>query len=791
MFVPDTALEAIGLQYSSLAHATGGLYGAWIWRRWCRLGYVRLQEETGSTSLEQQLMVPSSINHAAQMASTGHMVASIVHWIYRPLLVRDASSWTRHVVNTLFVALKWIPGTLVLIPVMTFSPRLGSEPKADQLFYHADFDNWNYLRPVLENDVPSNRRGRTDNIDLQPVPHSPPSPPQASRSTLLDVDMPERLLVPRYLCYLDESKPRGYVTLKTQEWMATRGTHTTSNYIFISYTRRQFYTQIFGDPTLPANQNEALQKAADRDTNTLIQFAVQAAKAANIEAFWIDFECVQPEHGERVDDSMEDVYRICDIVRAAYSLVIITGPPLRLDDVDHLIVPSQQGNRRDWLHEWGKRLWTVPEALLCPAEHRIAVYSVGTREPETVARRNLPSLVWDDAGALRQLVDHYESSIHLTQLELISIALECLQRRQTEKRMSGDVAYALMGLLRLRPRVNRQDSGFQAFARLSLANDSDMLLERLICLKPAGHGSSSWHDMRDAWQTRLWNIHPTCQIADVVEDDTVLLGGAHAALINWTHLHPIDYSTGTPRTYSWFWARTGATTCMAALTVWTGFALLWLFVTTTVTADDDADKQGGVLLAITLLCALFFVLPLPMVLVAPAIMTTLFAARARDTQARLFGVEGRPDLEHVERVLFGQDAGRLRWVSPRDPDRLLHHPEEEDGDDQDDQDEPPHPRARTFTLIDTLTLTAQLFSASRAPSILLAGAHDHGAGGVSVRALLCSYDTRGAVLCREAVVRMRPRVLDRLAKVDGLLRFRLERGAEVGRGVQTEGAGGR
>ena len=41
-----------------------------------------------------------------------------------------------------------------------------------------------------------------------------------------------------------------------------------------------------------------------------------------------------------------------------------------------------------------------------------------------------------------------------------------------------------MGLLRLRPKIDRTDSPFQAFARLSLANDSDMLLERLMCILP-------------------------------------------------------------------------------------------------------------------------------------------------------------------------------------------------------------------------------------------------------------------------------------------------------------------
>ena len=38
--------------------------------------------------------------------------------------------------------------------------------------------------------------------------------------------------------------------------------------------------------------------------------------------------------------------------------------------------------------------------------------------------------------------------------------------------------------------------------------------------------NAAWHDLRDAWDARLWDIFPLCQVADIVDEDTIMLGGA-------------------------------------------------------------------------------------------------------------------------------------------------------------------------------------------------------------------------------------------------------------------------
>lgn len=64
-----------------------------------------------------------------------------------------------------------------------------------------------------------------------------------------------------------------------------------------------------------------------------------------------------------------------------------------------------------------------------------------------------------------QLIDHYEGNLILNQLELVTLALECLHKRDTSQYLPGDHSYALMGLLRIRPQIDPTDSAFQAFAR--------------------------------------------------------------------------------------------------------------------------------------------------------------------------------------------------------------------------------------------------------------------------------------------------------------------------------------
>jgi hypothetical protein len=101
-------------------------------------------------------------------------------------------------------------------------------------------------------------------------------------------------------------------------------------------------------------------------------------------------------------------------------------------------------------------------------------------------------------------MDHFQGSLTLSRLEIVNLAMKCLHARKTDSYLQGDMAYALMGLLRRRPMVDRTDSEFQALARLSLANDSDCLLERLTCVLPKTM-DKDWIRADDAWDVNLWD----------------------------------------------------------------------------------------------------------------------------------------------------------------------------------------------------------------------------------------------------------------------------------------------
>ena len=104
-----------------------------------------------------------------------------------------------------------------------------------------------------------------------------------------------------------------------------------------------------------------------------------------------------------------------------------------------------------------------------------------------------------------------------------------------------------MGLLRRRPKINSTDTGFQALARLSLANDNDLLLERLMCVMPRSP-EQPWFSLKDAYGVKLWDIIPTCQISGICEDDTVLLDGAFGATIHWDRFRKV---ANARRAWSW------------------------------------------------------------------------------------------------------------------------------------------------------------------------------------------------------------------------------------------------
>jgi len=577
----------------------------------------------------------------------------------------------------------------------------------------------------------------------------------------------ERLPMPRYLCYVADNEDGNGLARATAK-------DCTDEYVFVAYTREQFNTQ-----------------DSQEDRLKLLGIGVRCAKKANVKAFWVDCYPVDEDYAEK-----EDIYRICDIVRSAHSLVIAidssryTSQVSSTTSVDSCKTQPNASTRA--LKVWGNRAWTLPEVLLCSSQHKITVFDLVSLQGIEHSKHGLGHLAWDDWKEAAILVDHYEGSVHLSPLELISIGYRCLRRRRVRGSDNDgrhndeprEYAYALMGLLRRRPTTVATDSEFMAFARLSLSNNNDSILERVLCMQPLEQGTR-WHEMIDAWGAQLWDIEPSCQIAAIdgiseppfdeeISTQTVVLDGVHGASICWSELAPVP-----------FVKRATSIRRLTSMTL-PGIPfifLLGLFYLLTGTYYRIWDGSNVVNDATVAVYSIVTAVSLAILLASPYLLKNLFYGKFWSTQARFYGIEGYHDIKKLEEQLFGTVNGRLRWSTstslqsdvalakdglnfegkdPHVPEKL---PERhEDGDCR-----------CLFTLVDTYVLEVTAFYAERPPTVVMILGRERG----MQRAVLCSYDWRTQAFCREVVLRMKTVVLNRMSRVDKF-RFMLQKPGRLG-----------
>ena len=544
-------------------------------------------------------------------------------------------------------------------------------------------------------------------------------------STSLKTNRP---IEPKFLCFLTSGKE--VEISDVQKWKRKHGK--AANYVFVSYTSEQFKSP----------EEELL----------LHDVGEHAARAADVPAYWVGCSCL----GDK-EQLEENVWLISDVIRGAHSMAIVVsdfaGSGLESPSMDIL------------LQQWGTRVWTLPEVLLSPGKEEFSVYKRGDSidKPTKIHKRNMAAQL-EDGPLSRELIEHYEGSLVLGQLELITIALRCLHKRQKGKYLDGDMSYALMGLLRQRPTVVRRDSEFQAFARLSMANDSNLLLERLICILPKSI-NQPWHDMDDQWNVALWDIYPTTQVCGIGDHDTVILDNAHAAAIRWKGFAQVAslVRDSLRRSLVRYAFRS------SSYVFYIGIGLI---------AVGQA-QQGSPLLG---LGAVFLTVGLIFLLLSPYLIRVLYTGKLWATQAWFFGFEGYMDLHSIEKHIFGADLGHLSWStagSPLSRHRVNRWNECEGLDPTTDPRTAERVRRavtsrmgeeKIFTLIDTNTLTVTMFAAVRPPvAVVICGEE----GGMQ-RALLCSYDWATQTLFRETVLRMETPVLDKMFRL-GRFRFGMQR----------------
>ncbi|KAF8851592.1 hypothetical protein BDZ45DRAFT_707817 [Acephala macrosclerotiorum] len=521
--------------------------------------------------------------------------------------------WTR--ADWISVVIRWIPASLGIV-IILFLPGHG-QPGGKNSRAYLPFLYNGYRYPRLARNFWENRReiqeGRLDDPSW----------------TSGDIGV-YRAFRPRFLCYLTEGKrdENGNSVGPPR----TEDDH--AHYVFISYTKIQF------DSKDEKEQEDNYQLLYDMAVRETFKYANSVRDhAQKPKAFWLDGLC-QPyrkyiEEEDRVEEvtdedekkllTDQDVYTMSDIIRGADHSIIIAQNATPLQEGD----PSMQAKA---LQGWGQRVWTLNEVILSKGDS--VTVSTKLDQRSHISKVRLAEIAWPDAGYSRQLVEHF-TNLPLSRLELVSVAIKCLDNQELESKHKGDKSYALMGLLRVRPMIDTSDSSFQAFARLSLPQDNDRLMERLICLLPE-RPDEPWNRMSDQYKSILWDIFPHVQVCGIGENDTVFVDGFKGAMVQWHSFSTVH----TMKRLTW------KRKTLIYITMFS--PLLFSFGATLFIASHAA--------AISLIVVSSIIL-----LAAPAYVPLLYKGKLCEVEPCLFGVEGYLPLPEIEEKIFGAKMGRLKW----------------------------------------------------------------------------------------------------------------------------------
>ncbi|KAH7634668.1 hypothetical protein B0T09DRAFT_9858 [Sordaria sp. MPI-SDFR-AT-0083] len=519
-------------------------------------------------------------------------------------------------------------------------------------------------------------------------------------------------------------------------------------YIFISYM-----WGMFPDEAGAEKAHHLARRIADRE---------------GFDCYWMDRELVNKNTKADTD---YDVYTLCDIVRGSSGVC--------------LMMPKDGTQER---LDWGGRMWTLMEGLLAPGDYvtycfedaKGQLVTKKIRKVEMTASfwRQPDSEYWENSQAVRILAEHYANVLTLSRLELLPATITALSTKSRKEFTGSDLAYAVMGFLHYR--IERSDDGttvFQNLARLSLGNDSDELVERMLCLLPQPSTKDIFETLseRDEYGTFLHHITPQCQVVGVAhEDETVILDSCRAIHIRWKDFPraTVQRDMGFGKMMAVFflafgiwWLSFGIQMTLGYIPYFAGFAL---------TDGETGKSYVGWVVAGFFFLGLLFSAP------SPFSVRRLFGGTVLKSTPNLVGFEGVMPIAQLEKIIFGNVEGRLTYApsaSPfsrnnreinerrgrepswiKNPDSALH--------DLMKEKLLPSNKHQLFTLVDMGELTVSIFAAERPPTVALLCGKEGG----MLRAVLCSWRFETDCLYRETVVRMPTRVWE-VAEPKGWLKL--------------------
>jgi hypothetical protein len=171
--------------------------------------------------------------------------------------------------------------------------------------------------------------------------------------------------------------------------------------------------------------------------------------------------------------------------------------------------------------------------------------------------------------------------------------------------------------------------------RLSLPQDNDRLMERLICLLPE-HPDEPWNKMSDQYKSILWDIFPDVQVCGIGENNTVFVDGFKGAMVQWSSFSTVH----TMKRLSWKRQIPILITTVSPLFLISGAFLF-------------AASHAAAIFLIAVSCIIL--------LAAPAYVPLLYKGKLYAVEPCLFGIEGYLPLPEIEEKIFGAKMGRLKW----------------------------------------------------------------------------------------------------------------------------------
>lgn len=486
------------------------------------------------------------------------------------------------------------------------------------------------------------------------------------------------------------------------------------------------------DEIVPEGADETIQLGLHKAFITKIEAIMTSLDES---AYWIDLTLVDKTRSP--EETNKDLYRMADVYRSAEFTLIMLCPPSGVTELE-----AWEG--------YGERLWTLPEALLS----RQLRYKFRDGKVTPITLHQLASRAYARLAEESAIINSYALRDPLERLERLYMLKSALWRRKSrtlqrleenteaKPRFRAERVYALMGFFEHRIHPHFKETELQALVRLSMANDNDRIVERMVSLLPPQISDTAcWYAETDEWGANLWDIEPEIQVVGLTENHALVLGGCRAAAIRWKDFPSVAFAT-----------RRSIKRLIATYLPNIFWELVFLGII--LEAQSAALSPFGRIPG----AEAPLIIGLILMLSAPLMVAYGISGRIVRAEPWLVGVKGLISAEEASELMYGgailalprtsySPSGTPLSLTARDPQFRRGDPvqldilrSQVDAGMADD----------LYTLVDTLSATIYYFRAARPPTVCVFTGRESGMG----RFVLCSERCATNVLHKETVIRM-------------------------------------